>query len=287
MTIVSAIGQAAGALSAVNNIANLLSGASAMMLGDVPLTDFALPAEVGRGTVQQYTVHKFPGGARWVDAMGGDPAPITWKGTFFGINAAAQARRLEAMVEAGAVVNLNLPGAVYRVAPQSCTVTQSYARADYVMTCIVIPTQPPAPETPDTSILSDIAGGLAAAQAALAKAQAITAAAAPILGAVGVSVGRIAALQGAFATAGGLAGAAGGLVAGSAAIGSTLDSASTAVSLAVRTRTAAGLDMLAAIGSTATGIGVAEQHAGVMALATQARGFAGRVVGNINQGGLF
>ena len=288
MTALSAIGQAAGALSAVNAIADLLTGGSVMMLGDIPLTDFSLPGEVSRGTTQQYTVHKFPGGARWVDAMGPDPAPITWKGTFFGFDAAAQARKLEAMVEAGAVVPLTMPGAAYKVAPQSCTVTQSYARADYVMTCIVIPTQPPKPDDAGSSILSDIAGGLATAQRALATAQKVVVAAAPILAAVGISVKRIAAIQGGFAVAGAAASAAGGLVAGTAAIGNTLSSASNAVSISANARTAAGQDMLqAANEGTATGIGAAEQHAGVLALASQARGYAGRVVGNINQGGLF
>ncbi|HET9019773.1 MAG TPA: hypothetical protein VFN46_09305, partial [Acetobacteraceae bacterium] len=61
----------------------------------VTFQNFELPARIGFGGAQRLAVHHLPGGARVIDAMGRDDAPILWSGAFAGPDAADRARLLD------------------------------------------------------------------------------------------------------------------------------------------------------------------------------------------------
>jgi hypothetical protein len=75
----------------------------ALLLGPILFQDFELPASITWGGAQSLTVHKLPGGARVIDAMGRDDADITWSGIFSGPFAADRARALDLMRGDGAL----------------------------------------------------------------------------------------------------------------------------------------------------------------------------------------
>lgn len=56
-----------------------------------------VPAKIPFGGEQSLAVHRLPGGARVVDAMGRDDMPLEWSGIFVGNGALARARTLDAM----------------------------------------------------------------------------------------------------------------------------------------------------------------------------------------------
>lgn len=66
-----------------------------LLLGPVTFHSFELPARIGFGGAQRLAVHRLPGGARVIDAMGRDDAPIAWSGAFAGPDAADRARLLD------------------------------------------------------------------------------------------------------------------------------------------------------------------------------------------------
>ena len=66
-----------------------------LLLGPVTFQSFELPTRIGFGGAQRMAVHHLPGGARVIDAMGRDDAPIVWSGAFAGPDAADRARLLD------------------------------------------------------------------------------------------------------------------------------------------------------------------------------------------------
>ncbi|QEH36499.1 hypothetical protein OJF2_50830 [Aquisphaera giovannonii] len=66
-----------------------------LTLGGVVFNGFEVPESIAMGGEQVLVVHKLPGGARVIDAMGADHRDIAWSGRFRGGNAEARARLLD------------------------------------------------------------------------------------------------------------------------------------------------------------------------------------------------
>ncbi len=66
-----------------------------LLLGPVTFQGFEVPARISFGGAQRMAVHRLPGGARVIDAMGPDDAPIIWSGAFSGADAADRARLID------------------------------------------------------------------------------------------------------------------------------------------------------------------------------------------------
>ena len=77
-----------------------------LVLGPVAFETFEVPARIGFGGHQRMVVHTLPGGARIIDTMGRDDAPIAWSGAFSGPDAALRARLLDILRSEGAVWTL-------------------------------------------------------------------------------------------------------------------------------------------------------------------------------------
>lgn len=76
-------------------------------LGSVTLDGFEVAARIQFGGRQALAVHKLPGGARIIDAMGPDDDAIAWHGILSGGDAAQRARALDAMRVDGLTVGLS------------------------------------------------------------------------------------------------------------------------------------------------------------------------------------
>ena len=75
--------------------------ATSLLLGPILFTDFELPSEISWGGTQSLAIHRLPGGAHVIDAMGRDDAPISWSGIFTGPDASARAHALDLMRASG------------------------------------------------------------------------------------------------------------------------------------------------------------------------------------------
>src|SRR5581483_2518914 len=74
-----------------------------LLLGPVLFQDFELPERIAWGGAQRLAVHKLPGGARVIDAMGRDDREISWSGVFSGADAGLRARAIDLLRAEGAV----------------------------------------------------------------------------------------------------------------------------------------------------------------------------------------
>lgn len=75
-------------------------------IAGVRLTGLAVPESMNFGGAQRVMVHKLPGGARQIDAMGPDDAEIEFKGYFTGPFGCDIADELDTIRQAGAAVPL-------------------------------------------------------------------------------------------------------------------------------------------------------------------------------------
>ena len=66
-----------------------------LLLGPIVFQDFEIPESLAFGGTQSLTIHRLPGGARVIDAMGRDDAEMHWSGTFSGPFAAERARAID------------------------------------------------------------------------------------------------------------------------------------------------------------------------------------------------
>jgi hypothetical protein len=74
---------------------------SGLFLGPVAFEDFEVPGRIVFGGRQLVAVHQLPGGARVIDTLGRDDAPLGWTGTFSGASATARALQLDLMRAGG------------------------------------------------------------------------------------------------------------------------------------------------------------------------------------------
>lgn len=199
--------------SAASGLAGLFgAGGGPITLGGVPFLDFATPESVAWGHAQQLAIHKLPGGARVVQAMGPDPRPVEWKGIFLGPAATRQAQQIDTMARAGGVLPLTWGNFALDVVIASFEA--DYRRSSHIpyrISCVVIPADPNAPADAGSSIADDLAsaagfalGSLAAPIAAVQSA--VSGAASLGLGSAGLS-SALAQAQGAVSAASGAVGA--------------------------------------------------------------------------------
>jgi hypothetical protein len=97
----------------------------ALLLGPVTFQDFEVPEAIIFGGRQRLAVHELPGGARVIDALGRDDAPIIWYGVLSGPNATERAHALDLLRAQGAMLPLTWDTFFY-------TVVISEFRATYV-----------------------------------------------------------------------------------------------------------------------------------------------------------
>lgn len=110
-----------------------------LTLGGIVFDGFEVPDTIRIGGEQALVVHKLPGGARTIDAMGADDADIPWSGRFRGSEAESRARILESYRKSGQVVLLQWSTYRYQVIVQSFRADyQQPFEIPYTVSCSVV-----------------------------------------------------------------------------------------------------------------------------------------------------
>jgi hypothetical protein len=110
-----------------------------LTLGGIIFQDFEVPDSIGTGGEQSLVVHKLPGGARVVDAMGADHRDISWSGRFRSGNAEARARLLDGYRIGGRQFLLQWSTYRYRVVVKSFEPNyQQPFEIPYTISCLVV-----------------------------------------------------------------------------------------------------------------------------------------------------
>ena len=73
----------------------------ALLLGPIAFKDFEVPAGIKFGGTQRLAIHRLPGGARVIDALGRDDANLTFSGIFTGSDATLRARSVDELRSTG------------------------------------------------------------------------------------------------------------------------------------------------------------------------------------------
>ncbi|MDE2197915.1 MAG: hypothetical protein KGJ41_02745 [Rhodospirillales bacterium] len=112
---------------------------SVLLLGPVVFDAFEIPSSIAWGGAQRLNIHRLPGGARVIDAMGHDEAPITWRGVFSGPDAAARARLVDLLRADGSVWPLSWDNFLYSVVISSFQAEYDQANwIPYRIACTVL-----------------------------------------------------------------------------------------------------------------------------------------------------
>lgn len=110
-----------------------------LTLGGIVFQDFEVPESIRNGGEHALVVHKLPGGARTIDAMGADDADIPWSGRFRGANAESRARILEGYRKSGQKYLLQWSTYRYQVIVQSFRPDyQQPFEIPYSISCLVV-----------------------------------------------------------------------------------------------------------------------------------------------------
>lgn len=113
-----------------------------LTLGTFTFQDMEVPEVMPFHSSQRLSVKKMVGGVRQIDAMGVDPAPITWSGTFFptpqGQAALDRAQAIEAIRDAGQPVNLMWDSLYYSVYVSDFRPEYRSGRIPYTITVEVL-----------------------------------------------------------------------------------------------------------------------------------------------------
>ncbi|MDR3525390.1 MAG: hypothetical protein P4L66_14965 [Acetobacteraceae bacterium] len=137
-----------------------------LSLGPVQFTDFELPASIIWGGTQSLAIHRMPGGARIIDAMGRDDAPISWSGIFSGQDAISRAHTLDQMRADGSVWPLSWQDFTYSVL--IARFEADYRRSNWIpyrISCAVVSDNSGAPAVALLSASQSVAQDLAIASA--------------------------------------------------------------------------------------------------------------------------
>lgn len=86
-----------------------------LSIGGIAFDAFATPEHMPFGGDHALVIHKLPGGARVVDALGPDDMDIHWTGRFWGNNAVLRAQAIDALRRAGLPVPLIYAGVMRMV----------------------------------------------------------------------------------------------------------------------------------------------------------------------------
>lgn len=84
-------------------------------LGGILFGPWETPSKISLPSGQKINKHVMIGGQRQIDAMGPDPAPLSWTGRARGQNAASDMQSVKAMCDAGAQVTLEWNEYTYTV----------------------------------------------------------------------------------------------------------------------------------------------------------------------------
>lgn len=110
-----------------------------LLLGDFEFKDYELPDHIPFGGAQKLVTHTLPGGARVIQAMGYDHAPIGWNGLFFGPDAVSRAKQVDAMRIAGIPVKLTWGDFSYMVYVESFTAAwERFYKLPYQVSCVIL-----------------------------------------------------------------------------------------------------------------------------------------------------
>lgn len=110
-----------------------------LSLGDVTFADTEVPEHILVETKHANVVHKFIGGARQVDMLGADHAPIQWSGYLIGDNALDRALKLKGMNDTGLMLLLSWSEFLYQVAITGFTADfEREYQIPYSITCTVV-----------------------------------------------------------------------------------------------------------------------------------------------------
>jgi hypothetical protein len=111
-----------------------------LILGPLVFIDFSPPERMPFGGKQAMAVHKYIGGSRVIDTTGPDDMDIHWSGFFFGEEAMANARTLDALRIAGAPLPLAFGGLAYVVVIADCqlSIRRLPNWVEYDITCVVV-----------------------------------------------------------------------------------------------------------------------------------------------------
>ena len=110
-----------------------------LTLGGIIFEDFEVPDSIRIGGEQALVVHKLPGGARVIDAMGADDGDIPWSGRFRGAQAESRARILEGYRKSGKTYLLQWSTYRYKVIVQSFRPDyQQPFEIPYSINCLVV-----------------------------------------------------------------------------------------------------------------------------------------------------
>lgn len=135
--------------------------ATDLVLGDFTFNAFEIPESIPFGGSQQLITHRYPGGARSVQAMGRDDAPIGWSGLLFGDAALTRAHYLDTLRIKGQPLSLTYHDFDYTVVIEKFEANlKSYVRIPYSISLLVVadnisPTTVAVPNDLDASVRKD------------------------------------------------------------------------------------------------------------------------------------
>ncbi len=108
-------------------------------LGAFKFSGFEVPDKIPFGGDQQAVVHKLVGGARQVDAMGRDDAPLEWSGIFRGDSAQLRALYLDGLRIAGKQQQLRWYGFDFTVIVKTFHADfERFYHIPYKISCLVV-----------------------------------------------------------------------------------------------------------------------------------------------------
>lgn len=110
-----------------------------LALGDFVFGGLEIPESMPFGGAQKLVVHQYPGGARSVQAMGRDDAPIAWSGVLSGATAMARAHYLDTLRAKGGQLTLTYHDFNYTVVIEKFEANlKSSVRIPYSMSVVVV-----------------------------------------------------------------------------------------------------------------------------------------------------
>ena len=119
-----------------------------LMLGPVVFQGFEVPERIAFGGRHRLAIHRLPGGARTVDAMGADDSDISWSGMMAGPEAGPRTRALDGMRRGGQAWPLTWDGWRFQVVVSAFLVrSEGPFWAPYRIRCTVLP-EADAPDAP-------------------------------------------------------------------------------------------------------------------------------------------
>lgn len=132
-----------------------------LRLGDFEFTNLEVPESLPLGGAQRLAIHNFPGGARNIQALGPDHAPISWRGLMLGGTALDRAKGLDFMRVQGFPKLLTVWDSTYMVVIERFEFNpERYYKVPYSITVQVVsddsqPVEDIPPAGFDTSIQDD------------------------------------------------------------------------------------------------------------------------------------